>query len=116
MLSEKINLPIEATRWANEMNVQVTVCDLNATIVYMNKASIANFEKRGGAKLIGQSLFSCHNEKSNQRIREMLAKPQSQTVILDKTNYRKIIHQIPWIENDEHKGIIELGFKEEKID
>ncbi len=114
MLSEKIDLPIEAARWTDEMSVEVTVCDLNAIIVYMNQASIANFEKRGGANLIGQSLLNCHNEKSNQRIREMLEKPISQTIILEKSDYRKIIHQIPWIENGKHKGIIELGFNEEK--
>ena len=115
MLSEKLNLPIEASRWANDMSVEVTICDLNAIIVYMNKASIANFEKRGGASLLGKSLLDCHVEKSNQRIHEMLTAPQSQTMILDKKTYKKIIHQIPWMENGEHKGIIELGFKAEIV-
>jgi transcriptional regulator with PAS, ATPase and Fis domain len=102
---------IEAFQWAEEMDMQVTVCDINAIIVYMNQASIQNFSKRGGEALIGQSLFDCHNPGSQEKIREMLKTPQTATYTIQKEGYKKIIRQMPWMENGKHKGIIEIGFK-----
>jgi PAS domain-containing protein len=46
----------------------VVICDLNHTMIYMNPAAIKNYQKRGGEALIGQSLFDCHNSKSNELI------------------------------------------------
>lgn len=102
---------IEAKAWADQMDVQVTVCDMQAIIVYMNEASCANFSKYGGAQLIGQSLLDCHAPASRQKIQDMLVEPQTATIMLDKGDHRKIIHQIPWMENGKHMGIIEIAFK-----
>ena len=44
----------------------VVLCDLNHTILYMNPAAIRNYAKRGGEKLIGQSLLACHNPHSQE--------------------------------------------------
>jgi nitrogen-specific signal transduction histidine kinase len=43
--------------------------DMDHKIVYMNKAAIAHYEQ--GAKLLGTSLFDCHNETSNKIIVEV---------------------------------------------
>ncbi|MDO5155931.1 MAG: PAS domain-containing protein [Eubacteriales bacterium] len=51
----------------------VVICDLEHTIIYMNPAAIANYEKRGGAKLVGKSLLNCHNEKSNEIIKKVVS-------------------------------------------
>lgn len=51
----------------------VVICDLQHTIVYMNPAAVANYAKRGGASLLGQSLLDCHNENSNRLIKEVVA-------------------------------------------
>ena len=101
---------IEATAWAEEMDVRVTVCDLDATIVYMNKASILGFHKYGGAELIGKSLFDCHLAVSQEKIKEMLEYPQVNTYVISKNEERRLIRQFPWMENGEHKGIIEISF------
>ena len=103
---------IEAKSWADEMDMVVTVCDLNAKIVYMNEASIKNFAKKGGKELIGKSLFDCHNQKSNELIKGQLNKRTVNVYESDK----KIIRQFPWIENGEHKGIIEISFDVNKKD
>ncbi len=42
----------------------VVICDLNHTVVYMNKAAIEGYQK----DLTGFSLPDCHNAKSNERI------------------------------------------------
>ncbi len=43
----------------------VVICDLEHTIVYMNKAAI---EKYGEKNLVGKSIFDCHNSQSNEAI------------------------------------------------
>lgn len=42
----------------------VVICDLNHTIVYMNKEAIKKYRKN----LTGYSLLDCHNAKSNEMI------------------------------------------------
>ena len=51
----------------------VVICDLNHTIIYMNPAAIIRYAKRGGEKLIGQSLLNCHNEKSGEIINKVIS-------------------------------------------
>lgn len=101
---------IEAKSWAEELDVQVTVCDLNGIIVYMNQASKLGFIKYGGADLIGKSLLDCHNSKSQEKIKEMLDYPHVNSYIIKKDNEKRMIHQLPWTEFGENKGLVELSF------
>ena len=50
----------------------VVICDLNHVIVYMNPVSEKNYEKWGGADLVGKSLMDCHNEKSREAIEKVV--------------------------------------------
>lgn len=50
----------------------VVICNLEHEILYMNPAAIKNYEKRGGALLLGKSLLDCHNEDSVNKIREVV--------------------------------------------
>ena len=51
----------------------VVICNLDHEIIYMNPAAIGRYHKSGGVKLIGKSLLDCHNEKSNEIIRKVIA-------------------------------------------
>lgn len=51
----------------------VVICDLDHKIIYMNPAAIKNYEKYGGADLIGKSLLDCHNERSKEMIEKVAA-------------------------------------------
>ena len=51
----------------------VVICNLDHEIIYMNPAAIGRYHKSGGVKLIGKSLLDCHNEKSNEMIRKVIA-------------------------------------------
>lgn len=51
----------------------VVICNLEHTILYMNPAAIERYQNRGGAALLGKNLLNCHNEKSNEAIRRVLA-------------------------------------------
>lgn len=50
----------------------VVICDLEHTIIYMNPAATINYEKRGGANLVGNSLLDCHNPHSVEAIRKVV--------------------------------------------
>ena len=67
MLNQMMKSVLEQDRSA------IVLCDMNHIIVYMNPAAKKRYEKRGGAELIGKSLLNCHNEKSNQIIKKVIA-------------------------------------------
>lgn len=50
----------------------VVLCDLEHTIIYMNRAAIKRYEKRGGSALIGKSLLNCHNNESREIINKVI--------------------------------------------
>lgn len=52
--------------------VQIVICDVDHTIVYMNPAAIKRYEKRGGAALVGRSIMGCHNGASNEKIEQVV--------------------------------------------
>ena len=51
----------------------VVICNLEHDIIYMNPAAVERYAKRGGARLVGQSLSDCHNERSNEIIKKVVA-------------------------------------------
>lgn len=52
----------------------IVMADTDHVMVYMNKAAEEQFEKWGGRKLLGKSVFDCHNDNSCRIIREIFAK------------------------------------------
>lgn len=96
--------------WAEEFNGSVTVCDREGIIVYMNRASIAQFKNDNGEKLLGTNLIDCHPEPSRSKLIEMLQKPIDNMYTIEKRGVKKIIYQTPWKEKGEFKGVIEISF------
>lgn len=93
----------------NEINTAVTVCNKEGIIVYMNKKAIKTFENFGGEKLIGQSLFNCHNESSSRIIRELMDENRTNTYTIEKNGVKKLIYQTPYYENGVCEGLIEFS-------
>ena len=56
----------------NSMKNPFMFVDNTHTISYMNKAAIAHYD--AGEKLLGTSIFDCHNEQSNKMINEIFEK------------------------------------------
>ena len=50
----------------------VVLCDLQHTVLYMNKAATGRYAKQGGADLIGRSLLGCHTPKACGLINRVL--------------------------------------------
>ncbi len=58
----------------NTADAPIIICAVNHIIVYMNPTAVKRYAKRGGAKLIGQSIFDCHNEHSKEIILSVFEK------------------------------------------
>lgn len=50
----------------------VVLCDLEHTIIYMNKAATRRYAKNGGEALLGKSLLNCHTPKAREIINQVL--------------------------------------------
>ena len=50
----------------------VVLCDLEHTIIYINKVAIVRYAKNGGEALLGKSLLNCHTPKAREIINQVL--------------------------------------------
>jgi transcriptional regulator with PAS, ATPase and Fis domain len=97
--------------WTDDFLGAITVCDRDGIVVYMNERSKLSFAKSGGGELIGKSLIDCHPEPSRSLLLKMLAEPMTNSYTIEKNGIRKMIHQSPWMENGEFKGVVEMSFE-----
>ena len=97
--------------WIEKLDGNVIVSDAEGTIVYMNETALRNYEKDGGAALIGKNLMDCHNEDSRRKIREIMTTHQKNVYTIEKRGRKKIIYQAPWMDGEEFMGIIELSLE-----
>ncbi len=97
--------------WTNEFIGAITVCDCNGIVVYMNEQSKKQFAKYDSEGLMGKSLIDCHPEPARSKLMEMLANPITNSYTIEKNGIHKMIHQTPWIENGDFKGVVEISFE-----
>lgn len=48
----------------------IVVCNTEHIIIYMNPAAVKQYQKRGGADLVGKSIFDCHNPHTKELIKK----------------------------------------------
>lgn len=93
----------------DELPCGITICDRDGIIVYMNDYAVnKQFSDRGGADLIGSSLFDCHSEVSNDKIRRLLETKEVNFYTWEKGGVKRLIYQAPWYRNGEFGGLVEL--------
>jgi hypothetical protein len=97
--------------WAKELPFAITVSDKEGKILVMNDKSVKTFEKYGGAKLIGQSLFTCHPGESGEKLAALLSLGKTNCYTIEKAGIRKMIYQSPWFQKGEYMGFIELSLE-----
>lgn len=97
--------------WTDGFLGAITVCDRDGIVVYMNDRSRMQFNKSGEEDLIGRSLIECHPEPARTLLKQMLAEPFANSYTIEKNGIHKMIHQTPWMENGEFKGVVELSFE-----
>ena len=95
--------------WIKEFPAAITVCDTEGIIIEMNDKAAATFANSGGKKLIGTSLYDCHQPRSNEMIRKMLASGEAHTYTIEKAGQKKLIHQQPFFIEGKVAGIVEMS-------
>lgn len=96
---------------ANELPFAITVCDVNAIILYMNDKSVQTFRKYGGAEIIGTSLFLYHHGNAALKLRELLDTATKNAYTIEKDGIKKMIYQSPWYKDGAFAGLIELSLE-----
>ena len=89
----KINLFFKSV--IDQDRAAVVICDLDHVIVYMNPAAERNYEKWGGAKLVGQSLMDCHNGSSRESAISAIDSPQFSSELSRTGSQISIIGPVP---------------------
>jgi len=97
--------------WTDEFSGAITVCDCDGIVVYMNDRSKEQFAKSGDGDLLGKNLIDCHPEPARTFLLKMLSEPIPNSYTIEKGGIRKMIHQTPWMENGEFKGVVEISFE-----
>jgi transcriptional regulator with PAS, ATPase and Fis domain len=97
--------------WTDEFSGAITVCDREGIVVYMNELSKRQFAKTDEGDLLGKSLVDCHPEPAKTFLLKMLAEPMPNSYTIEKRGIRKMIHQTPWMQNGEFKGVVEISFE-----
>ena len=97
--------------WADGLPVAITVCDRDGIILYMNDKSALTFAKDGGRDLVGKSVLDCHPEPSRTKLKNMIAHQTTNIYTIEKAGVKKLIYQVPWMENGVSAGFVELALE-----
>ena len=97
--------------WTDEFKGAITVCDRDGIVVYMNNLSKKQFTKSNNGDLLGKSLIDCHPEPAKTLLQKMLTEPVTNSYTIEKNGIHKMIHQTPWMEDGEFKGVVEISFE-----
>ncbi len=93
------------------LDVAVTLCDEQGTIIYMNEKSARTFQKDGGFDLVGKNLLDCHPEPARSKLSGLMKTHEKNAYTIEKNGVKKLIYQIPRFENTVFKGYAELSLE-----
>lgn len=97
------------TKAFEESPFAVTICDREGVILYMNAKSAQTFAACGGYELIGKNLTDCHPEPAKSKLLGLLGNHETNAYSIEKNGIKKLIYQVPWYENGDFGGYIELS-------
>lgn len=84
---ENINIYLKAVVEAD--TAPVVICNTEHIIIYMNACAIKRYAKRGGADLIGKSIFDCHNSHSIEIIKAVTSRFENEKDLNKLFTYNK---------------------------
>lgn len=115
ILKAKSFVSLAKLKFLQESSIAITVCDREGTIIYLNNQAVKIWEKDGGQDLIGKSIFDCHPEPAKIKLKELLRNPVTNCYTVEKVvdgiKIKKLIRQMPWIQDGECLWLIELSFE-----
>ena len=86
----------DAPDWVRSFPGAITICDAQLRITYMNDKALETWKDRGGASLIGSNLLDCHQGRSQEQIRALLASGGTNAYTISKKGLKKLIYQTAW--------------------
>jgi transcriptional regulator with PAS, ATPase and Fis domain len=95
--------------WPEALGAALTVIDRDGIILQMNARARETFAADGGGDLVGKSVYDCHPEPASSKLRAMMQDGQPSHYTISKRGQRKIIHQMPWFQDGEFAGIVEIS-------
>lgn len=99
----------EMNAWVKNFPGAITVTDANGIIIAMNDASAESFKEDGGLELIGKDVRACHPGLARNKIEDLLNKREENVYTIEKHGKKKLIYQVPWTNNGQYAGFIELS-------
>jgi len=72
------------TNYLKEVGFAVTISDKNGQVLAMNDKALSTFEKYGGAKLIGTSLYDCHPPHATEIIKRLMESHETNAYTIEK--------------------------------
>ena len=97
--------------WIKEFPGAAIVCDEAGMIIEMNGKAISNFEKDGGAALLGKNVVDCHPEPARTKLQDMMASRRANIYTIEKAGIKKLIYQVPWTRDGHYRGFVELSLE-----
>ncbi|MDE6877104.1 PAS sensor protein [Alistipes sp. UBA6068] len=94
------------SRWNDELDCAVTVCDTEGVVLYQNRRS-----REVNGDVQGRSLIPCHNERSRAIIRRLLDEGGRNVYTIQKRGVRKLIYQTAWRQNGVVGGLVEYSME-----
>ncbi|WP_302604718.1 PAS sensor protein [uncultured Alistipes sp.] len=94
------------SRWNDELDCAVTVCDTEGVVLYQN---LRSREVNGDVQ--GRSLIPCHNERSRAIIRRLLDEGGRNVYTIQKRGVRKLIYQTAWRQNGVVGWLVEYSME-----
>ena len=95
-------------KYFDEADISVTICDKEGKIIEMNQQS-RQVNCPDGRDLIGLNVLDCHPEPARSLLRKMMTEELKHVYTIDKKGKKKLIYQIPWYQDGEYAGFIELS-------
>ncbi|WP_288815348.1 PAS sensor protein [uncultured Alistipes sp.] len=97
---------LDFSRWNDELDCAVTVCDTEGVVLYQNRRS-----REVNGDVQGRSLIPCHNERSRAIIRRLLDEGGRNVYTIQKRGVRKLIYQTAWRQNGVVGGLVEYSME-----
>lgn len=95
-------------KYFDEADIAVTICDKDGKIIEMNQQS-REVNLKPGQELIGKQVLDCHPEPARSLLQRMMEHEEKHVYTIEKKGKKKLIYQIPWYEDGEYMGFIELS-------
>jgi PAS domain-containing protein len=95
--------------WVKEFPAAITVCDAGGVILEMNDRACETFAREGGRGLVGKSALDCHPEPARSKLQRNLDQEVTNCYSIEKNGVKKLICQMPWYEDGQYMGLVELA-------